>query len=114
MTLPSGFAHPERWLCQTARLFSIGSRPGDDSAFDDGRLHLFVAESTLRRAVKRTIARAGHPDVEDDLVLRSFRPALAGGDARGSSDAPLARCTANVGAVRSLGVPEARPGLLAR
>ncbi len=42
-------------------------------AFNDGRLHLFVGESTLRRALKRTVARAGHAHVEDDLFMRTFR-----------------------------------------
>jgi hypothetical protein len=41
-----------------------------DSIFEDGRLHLLIAERTLRRAIKRTIARAGHPDVELDATTR--------------------------------------------
>jgi len=62
----------------------------DDWAFNDGRLHLFVAESTLRQAVERTIARAGHPDVDDDGFLGLFRQRSAEADAQRSSDGPLA------------------------
>lgn len=47
--------------------------------FDDGGgLHVFIGESTLRRSIKRTIARAGHPDVEDDALGRAIREVFRG------------------------------------
>jgi hypothetical protein len=41
--------------------------------FEDGRLHLLIGERMLRRAIKRTIARGGHPDVELDPAFRVLR-----------------------------------------
>jgi hypothetical protein len=66
------------WWFQSFTLLRNGIAHGHhigraDWEFEDGRLHLLIGERMLRRAIKRTIARAGHPDVELEPAFRVLR-----------------------------------------
>lgn len=60
-----------------------------DWLFEDGRRHLHIADATLRRAIKRTVARVtGDPSLELELLerarVRAWEAFLAdGGSATG-------------------------------
>src|SRR4051794_38481807 len=57
------------------RLAHGGEVAPGEYEFDDGVHHVWHAELTLRRAIKQTVANAGHPDVLLDPFERAMRRA---------------------------------------